>query len=670
MTRRRETPPIVRWLYGPLASVLMVAAVSGVLVWLKTWLLPPLVLYILVILPVAIVWGTGLAVLTAVLSAVVYNYLFFPPHSAFDLADLRPVFGLGVFLVTAIVAGELTARLRRAALESQEQAALRRVATLVARGAPPPDIFSAATEELGEELGASITNVLRYEDDGLVTVVGGWSKRRKHIRAGARLKVSGQDVAVSVWETGMVARTERFDGPPGSLARAFRDAGVTAGAGSPIVVNGRPWGAMIAASPDAGALPAAAEHRIAEFTELVATAVSNAQARTELRRIAEEQAALRRIATLVARAAPPDEVFGAVAEEAGRLLDASHAMMYRYDSDGAISAVAAWSCTDAVFPIGTRMSLGVQNVITLVAETGRTARITDDPDASGPAAEAVREFGIRAGVGVPISVEHRLWGVMIVASEDEDALPPDAENRLADFTELVAVAIANAETQAELAASRARIIATADETRRQIERDLHDGAQQQLVSHILQLRAVRAAMPSELTETRAEVDRVLAGLTSAHDELREFARGIHPAIIAKGGLAPALRVLVRRSPVDVELGVRTNARLPELIEVTVYLLVSEALTNAAKHARASTITVAVEAADGILHLLVRDDGVGGADLTGGTGLLGLKDRVEAIGGRIFLDSPRGAGTTLRAELPLTKADSIPSRYWSVACRPS
>ena len=660
MTRRPGTPPIARWLYGLLASVLMVAAVSGVLVWLNTWLLPPLVLYILVILPVAIVWGTGLAVLTAVLSAVVYNYLFFPPHSAFDLADLRPVFGLGVFLVTAIVAGELTARLRRAVLESQEQAALRRVATLVARGAPPPDIFSAATEELGEELGASITNVLRYEDDGTVTVVGGWSKRREDIPAGTRLMVSGQDVAVSVWETGMAARTERFDGPPGSLARAFRDAGVTAGAGSPIVVNGRPWGAMIAAAPEAGALPIGAEHRIAEFTELITTAVSNAQARTELRSMAEEQAALRRIATLVARAAPPDEVFGAVAEEAGRLLDASHAMMYRYDPDGAVSVVAAWSCTGGVLPIGSRMRLGGQNVITLVSETGRTARIRDDPDASGPAAEAVRELGIRAGVGVPISVEHRLWGVMIVASEDEDALPPDAENRLADFTELIAVAIANAETQAELTASRARIVATADETKRQIERDLHDGAQQQLVSHILQLRAVRAAMSSELTEVGAEVDRMIAGLTSAYDELRDFARGIHPAIIVKGGLAPALRVLARRSPVDVELAVRTNARLPELIEVTAYYFVSEALTNAAKHARASTITVLVEAADGILHLLVRDDGIGGADLASGTGLLGLKDRVEAIGGRIFLDSPAGAGTTLRAELPLTEADTIPS----------
>jgi GAF domain-containing protein len=173
-----------------------------------------------------------------------------------------------------------------------------------------------------------------------------------------------------------------------------------------------------------------------------------------------------------------------------------------------------------------------------VSETGGTARITDESGASGPAAEAIREFGIRAGVGVPISVEHRLWGVMVVASENEDALPPDAENRLTDFTELIAVAIVNAETQAELTASRVRIVATADETKRQIERDLHDGAQQQLVWHILQLRAVRAAMPSELVDVRAAVDRIIAGLASAYDELRDFARGIHPAITAKGGFAP------------------------------------------------------------------------------------------------------------------------------------
>jgi signal transduction histidine kinase len=640
----------------------MVAAVSGLLALLNTWLLPPMVLYILVVFPVAIVWGTGLAVLTAVLSAVLYDYLFFAPHSSFDLADSRPLFGLGVFLVTAIVAGELTARLRRAGLEAQAQAVLRRVAMLVARGASPPDVCSAAAEELGKELGGSVTNVLRYEDDGSVFVLGGWSQRGEHPLAGARLTVSGQDVAVSVRETGMAARTERFDGPPGSVARALRDVGVTAGAGSPILVNERTWGVLMAGFREAGALPTAAEHRIAEFSELVATAVSNAQARDDLRTIAEEQAALRRVATRVARAAPPAEVFGAVAEEAGRLLDVSHAVLCRCDTGGAVSVLAAWNSTGAAFSIGTQMRLDGQNLITLVSRTGRAARINNGIGALGSAAETLHGFDIQCGVGVPISVEHRLWGVMIVASEQEDALPPGAENRLAQFTELVAVAIANAEAQAEVTASRARILATADETRRQIERDLHDGAQQRLVSVALQLRTLRGAMPSELTGVDAQFGRVLAELTSAHDELGAYARGIHPAIAARGGLAPALRALVRRSPVDVELDVRTTARLPDLIEVTVYYLVSEALTNTAKHAHASAITVFIEAAEGILHVLVRDNGVGGADLSRGTGLLGLKDRVAAIGGRIFLDSPREAGTTLRVELPITNADRIPAGW--------
>jgi signal transduction histidine kinase len=317
--------------------------------------------------------------------------------------------------------------------------------------------------------------------------------------------------------------------------------------------------------------------------------------------------------------------------------------------------VAAWSSSGAEFPVGTQMMLDGQNVITLVATTGRAARFHERAAGSGPAAEALGEFGIRAGVGVPISVEHRLWGVMIVASEHGEALPLGAENRLADFTELVAVAIANAEAHAEVIASRARILATADETRRQIERDLHDGAQQRLLSIGLQLRMLRLAMPSELTAVHGQLDGVLAELTSAHDELRKYVRGIHPTLLISGGLAPALRNLARHSPFDVELDVRTGERLPKPIEVTVYYVVSEALANAAKHARASTGTIVIEAADGVLHVLVCDDGVGGADINRGTGLLGLKDRVEAIGGRISVDSPQNRGTALRIELPLTSS---------------
>jgi signal transduction histidine kinase len=250
---------------------------------------------------------------------------------------------------------------------------------------------------------------------------------------------------------------------------------------------------------------------------------------------------------------------------------------------------------------------------------------------------------------------------MIVASTCDDALPAGVEHRLAKFTGLVATAIANAEAQAELTASRARIVATADETRRRIERDLHAGALQRLISLALQLRVAQAAMPSGLGEFGAELDRVIGGLAGVQKELREYARGIHPAVLTEGGLAHALRVLVRRSPVPVDLDVRIRERPPERIEVAAYYVVCEALTNAAKHAHASAVMVTIEAAEDVLRVMVRDDGVGGADFTRGTGLLGLKDRVEAFGGRISLESPRGAGTTLRVQLPLTNSDCVTSR---------
>jgi signal transduction histidine kinase len=249
-------------------------------------------------------------------------------------------------------------------------------------------------------------------------------------------------------------------------------------------------------------------------------------------------------------------------------------------------------------------------------------------------------------------VEGRVWGAIGVGLRRE-RLPQDTEQRLAEFTELVATAIANAESRAELTTSRARIVATADQTRRRIERDLHDGAQQRLVSLALHLRAAQAAAPPELGEFSAELNRAVAGAIGVLDELREIARGIHPAILAEGGLGAALRALARRSPIPVDLDMRVEGRLPEHVEVSAYYVVAEALTNAAKHARASTVAVTVEAADAVLRVAVRDDGAGGADYARGTGLVGLKDRVEALGGRIFLDSPRGAGTSLRVELPLS-----------------
>ncbi|HEV2934341.1 MAG TPA: GAF domain-containing sensor histidine kinase [Streptosporangiaceae bacterium] len=344
---------------------------------------------------------------------------------------------------------------------------------------------------------------------------------------------------------------------------------------------------------------------------------------------------------------------------------AEFSAVVRYDPDGTSTAAGSWSRiggTGACDPV--TAALGGRNATTLVFETGRPARIervdryADDDSRAGTPVAGSR--GPRSTVGAPISVEGRVWGALQVASPREAGLPVGTEERVADFAELVATAIANADAKAQLQESRARIATSADETRRRIERDLHDGAQQRLVSLALQLRAAQAAVPPELGEISAELDRVTTGLTDALDELREYARGIHPALLTDHGLGPALRTLARRCPLPVDLDMRTNGRLPEPVEVCAYYVISEALTNAAKHANASRIAVGVEAVTGVLRLSVRDDGTGGADFTHGTGLIGLKDRVEALGGRISLNSPPGAGTTLQVEFPLTDADRVTS----------
>jgi len=391
--------------------------------------------------------------------------------------------------------------------------------------------------------------------------------------------------------------------------------------------------------------------------ELVVAIVRDVSERraTELERLelAREQAALRRVATLVARGAPPEELFAGVTEEVGRLLHVDHAHLGRYEPDDTVAIVADWSRAGEPFPVGARWSLGGQNLCTLVAQTGRPARIDSYPDASGPLGVATAERGFRAGVGAPIIVEGHLWGVMITGSTLEGPLPSDTEARLASFTELVAVAIANAASRADLAASRVRIVAAADEARRRIERDLHDGVQQRLISLGFILRAAQAATPADLDELAAELSHAAEEIGKVQDELQEIARGIHPAVLAEGGIGPALKTLAHSPAIQVDLDVRLrDGRLPRTVEVAAYYVASEALTNAAKHAHASVVELDVEQADDALRLRIRDDGIGGADLARGSGLIGLKDRVEAVGGTLSLQSPHGAGTTLEVELPL------------------
>ena len=376
--------------------------------------------------------------------------------------------------------------------------------------------------------------------------------------------------------------------------------------------------------------------------------------RDELAVVAELQASLRRIATLVARGVPPSEVFSAVVGEVSRCLGVHHSVLFRYEPDGTAYLVAARDDDPGMknMPVGERFSLDGESVTAMIFRTGRAARMVSYENAPGSVAARMRDLGLRTAVGAPIVVDGRLWGAAIVGWSRPEPLPPDTEARVGEFADLVATAIANTEAHAQLTASRARIVAAADDARRRIERDLHDGAQQRLVSLGLQLRAAEASVLPQQQALLEQISDVVSGLAGVSKDLQEISRGIHPAILSKGGLGPALKALARRSAVPVQLDLAVDPGLPESAEVAAYYVVAEALTNTAKHARASVVNVRVEAEDANLHLCIRDDGIGGADSRNGSGLIGLIDRVEALGGRMDVSSPRGSGTSLLVKIPI------------------
>jgi PAS domain S-box-containing protein len=378
--------------------------------------------------------------------------------------------------------------------------------------------------------------------------------------------------------------------------------------------------------------------------------------RDELSVLARQQAALRRVATLVARGASPSEVFSAVADEMWRCLDAGNASVNRFE-DGEVVVLALAHLDPGIEHrpiVGERHTLEGDNIATRVLHTGHAARLdgSEFQNAPGSIAARLREMGLRSTVAVPIVVDGRVWGMAAVGSSAPEPLPPDTEARIGDFADLVATAIANAATRADLIASRARIVAAADDGRRRLERDLHDGAQQRLVALGLQLRLIETSVPAEMQALRDQLSDVVSGLTGVSTDLQEISRGIHPAILSKGGLGPALKTLARRSAVPVTVDLAIDRPLPDSVEVGAYYVVSEALTNAAKHARASHVAVSGQSNDGILYLSINDDGIGGAAFGKGSGLLGLRDRVESLGGRIRIVSPAGSGTSLEVTIPL------------------
>jgi signal transduction histidine kinase len=546
---------------------------------------------------------------------------------------------------------------------AEEQAALRRVATLVAHGSPTGEVVAAVVDEVGRLLGVDLASICRYESDGALTWVAAWGRAHEHFPVGSRRMLGGNNLGTIVFETGRSARIDNYaDSASGPIGIAAGEAGINSSLAAPIMVEGRLWGVIAAGSIVKQPLPADTEARLASFTELVATAIANAESRAELARLAEEQAALRRVATLVARGVPPEELFTAVTEEVGRLLGTDFAEMVRYESDDTLTGLATWAA-EGEHPLvpGPRPLKGGALAST-ISRTGRTVRIDDYHGVPGGIAAFVRDqLGIGSSVGGPIVAEGRLWGALFIHSkQNHQPLPRDTEARLANFTELVATAIANAQSRAELMASRARIAAAADETRRRIERDLHDGIQQRLVSLGLEVRAAQATVPAQLGGVQMALSRVSEELATVFDELREISHGIHPAILSEGGLEPALRALRRRSAVPVELDLHVDRRLPEPVEVATYYVVSEGLTNAAKHAHASVVNVTLDTHDAILRLAIHDDGIGGADPAQGSGLLGLSDRIEALGGTLEVASPAGKGTALLIKVPLEEQSSATS----------
>jgi PAS domain S-box-containing protein len=659
-------------------------------------------------------------------------------------------------------------------LLAAQQASLLCVAELVTRGAASAEVFAAIAREVGQVTALPMVALWRYDSEGTATVIGEWSDRPHPFRVGTSWPLDGPTITAQVRASGHPARIESFEAVAGTIAGAARDTGIGSCAGAPIVVDGRVWGAMSGdtfgpeplaegiedklaeftalvasaisnslsrdaliqladeqaalrrvatlvaqgASPDivldatvgemqalldadqvalqrfeanqeivelaqrgvdrhgetVGARvavevtldgrvwglitaswrgeqppPLDTEERMSKFAELLETAIASAEARAQRERLAEEQAALRRVATLVARESSPADLLGVVAEEVAGVLDTEAIGMLRFEPDGTATLVAQSETPWDPPPLGTRFTLEGENIVSWVFRSPRATRLDDWTNSTGMVAGMAQSLGIRSAVATPILVEGRVWGAMVAVTSQAEPLPAQTESRLGEFTELVATAISNAEARTELGASRTRLVEAADEERRRVVRDLHDGAQQRLVHIVITMKLALEALESG-DDARALVAEALAEAEGANVELRELAHGILPAVVTRGGLRAGIETLASRAPVRIKTDV-PSSRLPAAVEATAYFVVAEALTNVAKHSRADHAAVSAQLDDGELRVVVRDDGVGGARADG-SGLLGISDRVNALDGHFELDSPPGGGTVVTARIPV------------------
>ncbi|MEU0558645.1 DUF4118 domain-containing protein [Dactylosporangium sp. NPDC006015] len=558
------------------------------------------VVYLCGVLVVSMVWKPWLSVLTAVASAFAFNYVHVAPYWTLDFTARRDLLTVLVFIAAGLAVGHLADLARARAAEAAERRQEATLATgLAKRMLCAADLHSAlgsASQRLAQAL------ELRSAVIELDVIPG-----------------DGQRVALPLCDgaTRLGTLLVPADLPERTLERLRQH-----------VVPTLEW--LLYAARDHDAI------------------VDSLNASRKVALLVDEQAAWRRVAMLVARGCALIDVFDAMTEELCRALGDVRTALMRYEPNRTATCLAGLS------ELGAPMSIPLEedSIVATVLRTRRPARIDSYDGAPGPAATTERGLGIRAAVGVPVMANGRIWGMLAVVSFTTEAVPPAAERRLADFSNLIASAIANAEHHAQLAASRARIVAAADNTRRQFERALHDGALQRVVSLGLELSMTEASMPPELNRYKTQLSHTAQGLNGVFESLQEVSRGIHPAIMCTGGLGASIKSLARRTAIPVDLNLNIDRRLPDHTEVAVYYIVSEALANAVKHAKATMVHVNAEAENAVFRLSVQDDGVGGASLGKGSGLIGLQDRVEALGGHMEVVSPVRHGTALLVKIPI------------------
>ena len=474
-----------------------------------------------------------------------------------------------------------------------EQAALKRVAVTVATETAAERVFDVVTEEVARLLGADAANLVRFgptPDSGVI--VGKWSEPGVPIpAAGTIVKVEDGSALSKLARTGAPARLATDDpGVPAELYGRLTALGVTSLVAAPIVVSGHIWGAVVVSLTGEQRFPANAEERLGQFAALVAVALANAQAREELATLADEQAALSRVA-VAAATEQPEQLFNIVTEEVGRLFGGHWASITRYvEGADEVELVGRWHRTgDHRVDLGSRLPLR-GGVLSRVRETGRPSRV--DYEKEPPAVqEMIRLHAVASGVAAPIVVSGSLWGALSISVAAPDEFGAGVEMQVAKFTNLVAVTIANAEAREQLTTSRARIVQAGDAERQRLERNLHDGVQQRFISLALGLRVAQSQLTADPAAAADLLVQAREELALGLEELRELARGIHPAVLTDRGLAAAVDALAARATLPVELDGLPSERLSEPIEAAAYYVVSESLANVAKYAAASRARV-------------------------------------------------------------------------------